>query len=182
MLSWTKCRWWEVEKPSSYIPAACSPYSVLIQNALREMVSFIPRLSSFAVSGTPARAQVADLIHVLKWAILSTQSYPSIDVSLRTIRFLRIDAVLNIPRAWSRLILPSFADQFKALFQKYTIRCEVFASLEFWSYRTQCRTMKASVKHELTIPQQTRYLVPVELGRVERQVSLGIGIHLLPKC
>lgn len=34
-----------------------------------------------------------------------------------------------------------------------------------------CRsTIKASVKEELTIPQQTRYLVPVDLGRVERQV------------
>ncbi len=34
----------------------------------REMVSLIPRLSSFAVSGTPARSQVADLIHILKCA------------------------------------------------------------------------------------------------------------------
>ena len=33
---------------------------------LREMVSLIPRLSSFAVSGTPAKTQIADLIHVLR--------------------------------------------------------------------------------------------------------------------
>ena len=33
----------------------------------REMVSLIPRLSSFAVSGTPAKTQIADLIHVLKY-------------------------------------------------------------------------------------------------------------------
>lgn len=33
----------------------------------REMVSLIPRLSSFAVSGTPAKSQVADLIRVLKY-------------------------------------------------------------------------------------------------------------------
>ena len=32
------------------------------------------------------------------------------------------------------------------------------------------RTMKNAVKDELTIPKQTRYLVPVELGRVERLV------------
>ena len=32
----------------------------------REMVSLIPRLSSFAVSGTPARSQISDMIHVLK--------------------------------------------------------------------------------------------------------------------
>ena len=33
----------------------------------REMVSLIPRLSSFAVSGTPAKTQPADLIHVLRY-------------------------------------------------------------------------------------------------------------------
>lgn len=33
----------------------------------RQMVSLIPRLSSFAVSGTPAKSQVADLSHVLKY-------------------------------------------------------------------------------------------------------------------
>jgi hypothetical protein len=32
--------------------------------------------------------------------------------------------------------------------------------------------MKVAVKDELTIPQQTRYLVGIELGRVERHVSL----------
>ena len=32
----------------------------------------------------------------------------------------------------------------------------------------RCRTMKEAVKDELTIPPQTRYLVPIELGRVER--------------
>lgn len=30
--------------------------------------------------------------------------------------------------------------------------------------------MKATVKDELTIPPQTRYLVPIELGKVERHV------------
>jgi E3 ubiquitin-protein ligase SHPRH len=37
------------------------------------------------------------------------------------------------------------------------------------------RTTKVSVKNELTIPEQTRYLVPVELGKIERQV-LGITL------
>ena len=37
------------------------------------------------------------------------------------------------------------------------------------------RTMKVSVSGELTIPKQTRYLVPIELGRVERHVRY---IHL----
>ena len=36
----------------------------------REMVSLIPRLSSFAVSGTPARSLVAGLIHVWKRVVV----------------------------------------------------------------------------------------------------------------
>ncbi|KAI8992837.1 SNF2 family N-terminal domain-containing protein [Trametes punicea] len=98
-----------------------------------EMVSLIPRLSSFAVSGTPARSQVADLIHVLK--------------------FLRVKAVTEGPRAWTRLLLPGYVREFAELFRRYTVR-----------------TMKETVKDELTIPPQTRYLVPIELGRVERHV------------
>lgn len=96
-----------------------------------EMVSLIPRLSSFAVSGTPARSQVGDLIHVLN--------------------FLRIPAVNA--RTWNRLLKPGYSSQLVQLFLRYAIR-----------------TMKASVKDELTIPKQTRYLVPIELGRVERHV------------
>ena len=34
-----------------------------------------------------------------------------------------------------------------------------------------CRTLKTSVKDELTIPEQVRYVVPIELGRVERLVE-----------
>lgn len=43
--------------------------------------------------------------------------------------------------------------------------------------------MKASVKDELTIPKQTRFLVPIELGKVERHVSfLGLyEFHLVLK-
>ncbi|RDX45998.1 hypothetical protein OH76DRAFT_1407336 [Lentinus brumalis] len=98
-----------------------------------EMVSLIPRLSSFAVSGTPARSAVADLIHVL--------------------RFLRVSSVTDVPRAWLRLQLPGYVHEFTQLFHRYAVR-----------------TMKAAVKDELTIPPQTRYLVPIELGRVERHM------------
>ena len=38
------------------------------------------------------------------------------------------------------------------------------------------RTMKSNVTAELTIPQQTRYLVPIELGRVERHVNSYIRL------
>lgn len=99
-----------------------------------DMVSLIPRLSSFAVSGTPARAQVADLMHVLK--------------------FLRIDNVIGSSKLWNRMITSGFgAAHFAQLFQSYAIR-----------------TLKINVQEELTIPQQTRYLVSVPLGRVEKHV------------
>ncbi|TFK26931.1 hypothetical protein FA15DRAFT_666880 [Coprinopsis marcescibilis] len=98
-----------------------------------DMVSLIPRLSSFAVSGTPARAQISDMIHVLK--------------------FLRVDDAIGSTRHWQRLLKAGYAHEFAAFFQTYGVR-----------------TTKASVKEELTIPQQTRYLVSVELGKVERHV------------
>ncbi|KAH6907324.1 SNF2 family N-terminal domain-containing protein [Coprinopsis sp. MPI-PUGE-AT-0042] len=100
---------------------------------VEDMVSLIPRLSSFAVSGTPAKAQISDMIHVLK--------------------FLRVDNTIGSNKLWNRLLKPGFSNEFAAFFQTYAIR-----------------TTKGSVKDELTIPQQTRYLVPIELGRVERHV------------
>ena len=57
-------RWWEEGKPSCVNSAIY--LSLVLMLSFRDMVSLIPRLSSFAVSGTPARAQVADLMHVLK--------------------------------------------------------------------------------------------------------------------
>lgn len=35
------------------------------------------------------------------------------------------------------------------------------------------------VRDELGIPEQTRYLVPIELGRVEKHVSASPGYSLL---
>ncbi|EJD05157.1 uncharacterized protein FOMMEDRAFT_81201 [Fomitiporia mediterranea MF3/22] len=98
-----------------------------------EMVSLIPRLSSFAVSGTPARAKVDDLVHVIK--------------------FLRINSVIGSPKTWLRLQKPAFAAYFRDLFGRIAVR-----------------TMKAKVQNELTIPQQSRFAVPIELGKVERHI------------
>ncbi|KAF9007147.1 SNF2 family N-terminal domain-containing protein [Cyathus striatus] len=100
---------------------------------VEDMVSLIPRLSSFAVSGTPARAHVSDLMHVL--------------------RFLRVDDVVGSTKLWNRLQAPAFTRDFAEFFQTYAVR-----------------TMKNAVKDELTIPEQTRYLVPIELGLVERHI------------
>lgn len=58
-----RCRWSEVERQSElgYSPPK-NPYLTYA----RDMVSLIPRLASFAVSGTPACSHVSDLNHVLK--------------------------------------------------------------------------------------------------------------------
>ncbi|KAG7085953.1 hypothetical protein E1B28_003481 [Marasmius oreades] len=100
---------------------------------IEDMVSLIPRRTSFAVSGTPARTQVADLIHVL--------------------RFLRVSDYIGPQRLWNRLLRPGYAGEFADFFGHYSVR-----------------TVKKAVSEELTIPQQTRYLVSIEMGRVERHV------------
>ncbi|KZV84430.1 hypothetical protein EXIGLDRAFT_776552 [Exidia glandulosa HHB12029] len=98
-----------------------------------EMVSLIPRMASFAVSGTPAKANVADLY--------------------KTLKFIRVPDIVPSKRHWERLLLPGFAREFADLFSSMTVR-----------------TLKSQVKDELTIPPQSRLLVPIALGRVERHV------------
>lgn len=62
-----KFRWLEAERQSKYNNSLCSMDNLISKlSTQREMVSLIPRVSSFAVSGTPARSTVDDLIHVLK--------------------------------------------------------------------------------------------------------------------
>ncbi|KAJ7453930.1 hypothetical protein B0H11DRAFT_2176342 [Mycena galericulata] len=100
---------------------------------VEDMVSMIPRLASFAVSGTPARTHIADLKHVLK--------------------FLRVEHIIGAPRHWTRLGLPGYSRHFSNFFQSIAIR-----------------TTKESVKAELTIPQQTRFLVGIQMGPIERHV------------
>lgn len=76
-------------------------------------------------------------------------------------------------RLWSRLLKPGFAFQFQTLFSQIAIRCDpindllVISGVDYHGYRT----LKSAVKDELTIPEQKRYVVPIQLGRVERHVS-----------
>ncbi|KAG8900823.1 hypothetical protein FRB99_005746 [Tulasnella sp. 403] len=95
-----------------------------------EMVSLIPRRSSLAVSGTPAKAHIHDLIAPL--------------------RFLGIHHLLQRDKAWNRLLLPGFYGSFTDMFDRYAIR-----------------THKAEAEG-LSIPKQTRYVVPIDLGMIER--------------
>ncbi|KAG8820600.1 hypothetical protein FRC19_008738, partial [Serendipita sp. 401] len=99
-----------------------------------DMVSRIPRVNSFAVSGTPARASVADLLHVLQ--------------------FIRVPWDISSSRIWKRIISPGFFDNFMSLFDT----------------RLVVRTCKSQVKDEFELPKQTRYIVPIEFGKVERTI------------
>ncbi|KAH7925001.1 hypothetical protein BV22DRAFT_1034512 [Leucogyrophana mollusca] len=128
-----------LERPRSPL-VICEWYRVIMDEVQmmgtgksEEMVSLIPRLSSFAVSGTPARTQVSDLMRVLK--------------------FLRVDNIVGSTKMWNRLLKHGFREQFATLFQRFAVR-----------------TLKSAVNDELTIPQQHRYLVSIELGRIERHV------------
>ncbi|KAI5993262.1 SNF2 family N-terminal domain-containing protein [Pisolithus albus] len=128
-----------LERPRSPL-VMCEWYRVIMDEVQmmgagksEEMVSLVPRLSSFAVSGTPAKAQVSDLIRVL--------------------RFLRVDDAVGSTQGWHLFLKSGFRDQFAAFFQHYAVR-----------------TLKSAVNDELTIPQQRRYLVNIDLGPVERQV------------
>lgn len=67
-----------------------------------EMVSLIPRKNSLAVSGTPAKADIKDLMGVL--------------------RFLRVPILPFEPKLWHRLRQPSFRPAFEGLFRAISVR------------------------------------------------------------
>lgn len=66
------------------------------------MVSLIPRKNSLAVSGTPARSDIKDLMGSLK--------------------FLRVPVLPNDNRLWHRLQQPSMRPAFEGLFRNLTVR------------------------------------------------------------
>lgn len=68
----------------------------------REMVALIPRRNSLAVSGTPVKTDIRDLLGVL--------------------RFLRVPIIPHSPRLWYRLQQPAFRPAFSGLIQSLSIR------------------------------------------------------------
>lgn len=66
------------------------------------MVSLIPRKNSLAVSGTPARSDIKDLMGSLK--------------------FLRVPVLPNDNRLWHRLQQPSMRSAFEGLFRSLAVR------------------------------------------------------------
>lgn len=71
-------------------------------------------------------------------------------------RFLRVPAQIVDRRTWKRLLTPAFCEEFTSLFDT----------------RLAVRTTKAQVKDEFQLPMQTRYIVPIEFGKVERTVRI----------
>lgn len=84
-----------------------------------------------------------------------------------------MDNAVGSTRLWNRLIQPSYAAELADFFRHYTIRyaCSAIRSFSFRFLIIISRTMKSTLEAELTIPQQTRYLVSIEMGRIERHVS-----------
>lgn len=114
-------QWWRVVMDEVQLVGLAST-----QKAARTIAS-IPRKLSLAISGTPARTQVRDL--------------------LGSLRFLGSDLPAKV---WDRLLRSSFQDAFEGLFRKIAVR-----------------TTKDHVMGELTIPNQTRSIVPITLSRLE---------------
>lgn len=73
-----------------------------IQLTDSDMVALIPRTNSLAISGTPAKADIKDLIGSL--------------------RFLRVPEIPNNPRLWHRLLQPAMRSAFEGLFRDLAIR------------------------------------------------------------
>ncbi|KAF8308099.1 hypothetical protein DL93DRAFT_1962187 [Clavulina sp. PMI_390] len=95
-----------------------------------EMVSLINRDSSIAVSGTPAKTGLKDLLHVL--------------------RFLRVPNITS--SNWDLMITnPHYTELFKDLFRKIAVR-----------------TSKQVAGKEMKLAVQTRCVVPILLGPVEK--------------
>lgn len=81
-----------------------------------------------------------------------------------------MDDVIGSSRAWQLMLKHGFKDLFTVFFQHYAVRYTASFFHRFVLTKIT-RTLKSAVKAELTIPQQRRYLVSIELGRVERQVT-----------
>jgi hypothetical protein len=113
----TKFRWLAVDKLRQFIRVLTLLKMLII--TFSEMVSYIPRLSSLAVSGTPAKAQMSDLLHVLKCVVIPRlpDCYSPIQFT-----FLRIDQFVDNLRLWNRLLKPGFAKEFSAFIQHYGIK------------------------------------------------------------
>lgn len=73
---------------------------------------------------------------------------------------------------------PEFVGDFVSLFRRLAIRFDLPPKTPGRPRLTLAgfRTTKAMVRHELGIPEQTRYLVPIDLGRVEKHVSVSLPL------
>ncbi|KIJ47249.1 hypothetical protein M422DRAFT_249098 [Sphaerobolus stellatus SS14] len=104
------------------------------------------------VGGGKTAEMVSLIPRKVSIAVSGTPAKSKVSDLSHVLRFLRLDEVLGT-KVWARLLTPPYRDLFEELFKKYAIR-----------------TLKASIKDELTIPRQRRYAVGIDLGRVEKHI------------
>lgn len=115
------------------------------------MVALIPRRNSLAVSGTPAKSDIKDLVGSLK--------------------FLRVPVLPHNAKLWLRIQQPTMRSAFESLFSTIAVRTtkaqvrHAFAPPQWIS--CVCQT-NHQVQAEFEIPSQSRYVVPVDLSAIER--------------
>lgn len=96
-------------------------------------------------------AEMCSLIRrQFSWAVSGTPLKARIGDLRGLLRFLRVEPCGSDPGALARLVSPGGVAAFVDLFSRIGIR-----------------TLKADVNHELTIPPQSRYIVPLDFGPVE---------------
>jgi E3 ubiquitin-protein ligase SHPRH len=106
-----------------------------------------------------AASKSANMIKTIKrrtsLAISGTPAKVSIEDLASSLLFLGIDIPNQI---WKRITSPAFASTFHAIFRNIVVR------------HTKANLSPEDMK--MTIPRQTRYLVPIKLNRIERAVSV----------
>lgn len=119
------CEWWRVIMDEVQLHGD--------QSAASNMVSLIPRKLSLAMSGTPARSDIKDL--------------------MGSLRFLRVP--IGDRTMWHRLMQPANVAAFHGLFQSISVR-----------------TTKVEVAGEFNLPQQKRFVIPIQLSDIEMHYYL----------
>ena len=105
-------------------------------------MSLIPRKNSLAVSGTPAKTDIKDLMGSLK--------------------FLRVPVLPFNSHFWHRLQQPAMRPAFEGLFRDLAVRTTKKEVSPF-----QPKLTDVQVAGEFLLPSQTRLVVPVDLSEIE---------------
>ena len=92
-------------------------------------------------------------------AVSGTPARTALPDLAHVLRFCRSPPLYTLKHTWDKLLKEEMVGEFVRLMRCYCVR-----------------TMKGGVRGELTIPGQKRWVVGVELGRVERHVRAILSI------